>query len=437
MNKLIGLALAVLLLSTGGVRAQEVVSLTSAAGTPALLAENHVLPIVNVNFLFRRAGSAYDPETKEGLAEMMSYMLQEGSGAYDSEAFETMLQRHAIRLGVRADADNLTLSIQTLTEHLDTALSLAATMLTSPRFDDASIVRVQKQIYAMQRQMEQQPQNIAGQAWDKLALGNHPYSQPALGTKTAVATITREDLQAYMRQHIAADTLVISVAGDVKKSEFAALLDKHFSTLMPKAETSARTIDDITMAGGKFKHVEKPLPQTVIVFGQEGVKRSDPDFFAAYTLNYILGGGGFASILTEELREKRGLVYGVSTGLMNFEHTSLIAGTAATRPEKVDEAVQLIRNVFAQVREQGVTAEQLDDAKRNITGSYPLNLDTNSKVVSYMQAIHIHGLPLDYIRERNTYFEAVTLEQVNRLAKSLIDPAKLTIVTVGTEEKEE
>jgi zinc protease len=244
-----------------------------------------------------------------------------------------------------------------------------------------------------------------------------------------VATITGDDLRQFTRERLAKDNLTVGVAGDVTAEELGRLLDLAFGDL---PDTSAPIeIADAEPAGGGTVVVRKRVPQSWVMFGQEGLARADPDFYAAYVTNHLLGGGGFTSRLTEEVREKRGLAYSVYSYLYPMDHAPLWLGGVGTANAAVDESIRLVRHEVARMAAGEVGAEELADAKTYLTGSFPLRLTSNDQIASMLVSIQVDDLGIDYLEERNGYIEAVTVEDVRRVAARLYHPGQLLVVVVG------
>lgn len=311
---------------------------------------------------------------------------------------------------------------------------MLASALTEPRFDREPVERIRGQILSMLARNEKDPNRIARQTWAEAMYPDHPYGWPTDGTPEGIAAVTPDDLHRYMRERIARSNLTIGVAGDITAQELAPLLDATFGSLSETAVLD--TVPDVEpKAAGQVVIEHIAIPQSVVAFGQEGMKRADPDYYAAYIVNEILGGGGFGSRLTEEVREKRGLAYGIYTYLLPLDHSALMAGGVGTQNARVAETIQIIRDELERMREDGPTEKELDDAKTYLTGSFPLRFDSNGELASYLVGMQLEDLGIDYLDKRNSYIEAVTLDDAKRVAKALIDPANLAFVVVGDPEE--
>jgi len=426
------LALAILAIAHAPASAINIQKVKSPGGIEAWLVEDHSIPLISARFAFR-GGAANDPAGKEGVSNFLSGMLDEGAGDLDSQAFQQQLNDHSIQMSFETGRDWFSGRLRTLTENRDKAFGLLALALTKPRFDPKPLQRIRDQLIIEMRRNEQSPNYLASRAWMRAAFGNHVYGRPVNGTAKTLAAITADDLKA------AADTLFrkkemkIAVVGDIDAKTLAGLLDDTFGGLkMPLALTS---VPDVEVAGGGVvKLIEMKIPQTVIQFGSKGLKRNDKDFIPAYIVNYILGGGGFSSRLYEEIREKRGLVYSVYSYLVPYKQAGLLMGGAATGNKTVGEALTVIREQIKRLADEGPTAKELDAAKTYLTGSFALRFDTGNKIAGQLIGLQTGDLGADYIDKRNGLINAVTLEDVKRVARRLLDADDLIVTLVGKPE---
>jgi zinc protease len=409
--------------------AMEIKKVTSPGGIEAWLVEDDTVPLVAMDFAFRNAGSAQDPVGKEGLANLLSSLLDEGAGDIASEAFQAKLADLAVKMSFDASRDAFTGELTTLAENRDAAFDLLRLAMTEPRFDPEPIARMKAQVVSGIRRNERDPEAIAGRLWSETAFPGHPYGRPTTGTESSVGAVGRTDLADFRRRAFARDNLVVAVVGAIDAKELGTLLDKTFGGLAAKSELA--TIPDVAPKSGGVAFRELPIPQTIIQFGGPGLKRDDPDFIPAFVMNHILGGGTFSSRLFEEIREKRGLAYGVDTYLLAYDHAGAFAGGTSTRADKAGETMSLIEKEVRRMADEGPTAAELAAAKRFLTGSYPLRFDTSGKIASQLLGIQLDNLGIDYVEKRNALIEAVTLEDVRRVAKRILDSGALTVVTVG------
>lgn len=409
--------------------AVSVERVVSPLGIEAWLVQDHTNPIISMRLAFR-GGAITDPPGKAGRAYMTAALLDEGAGDLDSLAFQTRLEDLAIQLGFDAGRDTFGGTLKTLTENRETAFDLLRQALTKPRFDAEPVERIRSQILVNLARELQDPDAVAGRMWFRTQFPQHPYGTPVNGEPDTIKQLTADDLRAFVQSRFARDGLVIGVVGDVTPSELSRLLDATFGALPAKA--APVTVGEAQpAAAGKVVVERRGIPQSVVVFGEQGLKRADPDWYTAYVMNYILGGGGFSSRLMEEIREKRGLAYSVSTSLQPLDHVGLIVGDVATENQRVAESLALIRSEWRRMQEQGPTADELANAKTYLTGSFPLQLSSTGAIAGILVAMQLDHLGIDYLDRRNGLIEAVTLEDVRRVARRLLDPQRLTAVVVG------
>ncbi len=346
--------------------ANKIEEVKSAGGITAWLVEDHSLPVVTIDVSFR-GGAALDPADKAGLATLAADLLDEGAGELDSQAFQGRLEDLATSLEFAASEDATGASLRTVTANLTPALELLRLALSAPRFDESAVTRVRSQLLAELARNAREPRYIANRLWWRNAY--------ALKT----------------------------------------LLDSTFGPLPPRA-AEGRVADVVAAAKKPLLLAKLPIPQSVVTFGQPGVKRQDPDWYAAYVVNHILGGGGFSSRLTAEVREKRGLAYSVYSGLEPMQHSGVIQGGVATQNDRVAQSIDIIRAEWRRMRDGGPTETELADAKTYLTGSFPLSLDSTGHIAGILVAIQRDGLGIDYLERRKTLIESVTLADAKRVA---------------------
>ena len=413
----------------GPARAVEVQRVVSPGGIEAWLVEDHSNPIISLDVAFR-GGAALDPAGKEGLANMVSGLIDEGAGDLESQAFQGTLEDHSISLRFSAGLETFTGGLVTLSEHRARAFRLLRLALTEPRFDEEPVRRIRAQIQAGLERRAEDPDYIARRTLRTLFFPTHPYGRPTDGTPDSVAAITVEDLRGFVARRLARDNLVIGVVGDITPADLMQALDDTFQALPAVSEPVAIT-EAVPQGAGDLVVVERDQPQSVVAFGHAGLKRDDPDYYAAYVANHILGGGGFSSRLYNEVREKRGLAYSVYAYLNPLDHAALVLGGVATQNGRVATTLELVRDEWRRMAEQGPSAEELDAAKTFLTGSYPLRFSSSGRISGMLVGIQLQHLGIDYFDRRNGFIEAVTLEDVRRVAARLYDPDGLSVVVVG------
>ena len=409
-------------------QAVTIQTVTSPAGIVALLVEDYTVPLIALQFSFD-GGASQDDNGKEGTSDLLTALLDEGAADIKSQAFQQKLDDVGMSYGFNTGRDTFSGYMKTLQSNSDQSFELMALMLNSPRFDDEPIGRMKASLLSRLKRMETSPQAIAGKAMRESVFAGHTYSRPTKGTIESLTKVTREDIIAYHQHVMARDTLVIGVVGAISAEELKLVLDKIFARL--PATAKLKSIPEAKIISGKTIHKELPVPQTNIAFSMPGIKRDDPDFYAGYLVNYVLGGGSFSSRLYEEVREKRGLAYGVYSYLGTFDHAGMVGAGSATGTENAAKTVAIIRKEMQRMGKEGPTADELEKAKKYITGSYAINnLDTSDKIASTLVAIQRSNLGVDYIDKRAEYISAVTLEHAKRVANKLFSSTP-TLITVG------
>ncbi|MEP2640864.1 pitrilysin family protein [Roseobacter sp.] len=409
----------------------EIQEVTSDSGLTAWLVEDHSIPFVALELRFR-GGASLDAPGKRGAINLMTGLLEEGAGDMDARGFARAKEALATSLGFDVGDDSLSVSARFLTENKAPSMDLLRAALQNPRFDQEAIDRVRGQVLSGIRSDAKDPNELASRAFDEIAFGDHPYATSLSGTQDSVDALTRDDLLAAHAAVLARDRIYIGAVGDITPEELAALMDDLLADL-PQTGAPMPPRADVDITGG-LSVIPFATPQSVAVFGHAGIAQEDPDYFTAIVLNQILGGGGFESRLMDEVREKRGLTYGVYSYLLPKDLGEVYLGSVSSGNDRIAEAIEVIREQWAVAAREGVTQAELDDAKTYMTGAYPLRFDGNGPIARIMVGMQMMGLPIDYIPTRNDRVEAVTLADVARVADELLDPEGLHFVVVGEPE---
>jgi zinc protease len=416
------------MLAAAPARATSARKLTSPCGIEAWLVEDHTNPLVAMHFAFT-GGSSQDPPGKPGVSHLLSGMLDEGAGPYDSVAFHEKVEDLAIDLHFDTDRDYFTGALKTLTKNRDEAFELLRLSLQEPRLEQEAMERVKAQILAGLRREAKEPNAIARNAFAAAAFPNHPYGAPLKGTLDGVPRIGRTELETYRSSCFAREGLKIAVVGDIDEKTLLAVLDRVFSDL--PASSQLTPVRDVVMMGAQQRRIDLPVPQSVIVFGLPGLARKDKDYVPAVVMNHILGGGSFTSRLWTEVREKRGLAYSVYSSLSPFKHGPMLAGATSTKNERASESISVISTEIEAFASGNVTADELDKAKKYLTGSYALRFDTSTKIARELLQAQLDDLGMDYFAHRNQEIAAVDANDIARVAKRLLDTKQMLIVVVG------
>ncbi len=431
-DRLLSFAVPALLLavtSIGPANAMQIQTVKSPGGIEAWLVEDHSNPMMALRFAFE-GGNAQDPQGTEGVSNFLSAMLDEGAGDIKSEAFQEQLEELAVRLSFSDSRDAFYGNFETLTANRDKAADLLRLALTKPRFDTDAVERIRKQLLANLAYSDKDPDKVAAREWFAMAFEGHPYGRPSSGTLASIAAVGPVDLEAYRKRTFARTNVKIVAVGDITAAQLGKMLDDVFGALPEKADLVA-VAQAKPVSGGKSKIIEMDVPQSVAVFGFGAMPRKDPDFMAAFVLNQLIGGGGFASRLMEEVREKRGLAYSVYSYIQPFRHTSIFSGGVATRNDAINTSLDLIRAELKKMAAEGPTAAEFDNAKSYLTGSYALRFDTNAKIATQLLGLMEEGFGIDYIEKRNSLIDAITLDDAKRVAKRLLETDNLIVTIVG------
>jgi zinc protease len=409
--------------------AMPIERVTGAGGVEAWLVEDHSVPVVTLRFAIP-GGAALDPPGKEGTAAMAASLLDEGAGTYDSSAYHRRLDDLAGELSFTAGQDEFGGSLRMLKRNLAATAELLRVALAEPRFDADAVERIRGETVALLARQAHNPRSLAGRLWMRDAFEDHPYGKDSTGTAASVAGITPADLAGFVAAHVHRKGLVIGAVGDITAAELSRLIDQVFGGL-PPGDSSVAIPETSPGDSGALVVRRTAVPQSSVSFGQAGPKRDDPDWYAAFVLNDIIGGGGFRGRLMKEIRDKRGLAYGVSTGLVPYRHTGLILGSIATENSRVAESIALIRAEWQRMRDDGPTAAELRDAQTYLAGSFPLSLDSTRHIAAVLIQMQLDKLGIDYLDRRPGLIGGVTLEEARAVARRLFDPAKLSFAVVG------
>jgi zinc protease len=426
---LLRLSLALLVLALP-VRAEiPIRAVTSPGGIRAWLVEDRSIPFTALEIRFA-GGTNLDPADRRGVVSLMTALIEEGAGDRDAQAFAAARDGLAAEFRFSSGVDAVGISARFLTENSDQAVDLLRQAVIAPRFDADAVERVRGQVLANIADKAEDPGTIASDTFDRIAWGEaHPYGASGDGTAESVAALTRDDIVAAHRGALARDRLFVAAAGDISASDLGLLLDRLLGDL--PATGSPMPGMGTWRATGGVTVVDYPVPQATVMFGHEGIARDDPDFFPAFILNEIIGGDRFGSRLMSEVREKRGLTYGVGTSLTPLDLGALFLGQFASDNAKVAEAIAVVRAEWARIATHGVTDRELADAKAYLTGSYPLRWEGNAAIARILVGMQMDNLPIDYPVTRDARIEAVTQEDLRRVAARIFRERDLRFVVVG------
>jgi zinc protease len=396
-------------------------------GATVWFVEDHTVPMIAMEVSLP-AGSAYDPANKDGLASFAGSMLDEGAGGLDSRAFHNALADRAINLSVTTERDYLQITLVTETANAAAAFHLLGLALQRPRFDGDAVTRVRAQMLQNIDEENGDPQNAATKVFNAIFFSKTPYAHAKDGDPPGLRAIGAGDLKAFVRGHWVRGGMKIAISGDVTAQALASLLASAFAGLPGSPPPPPPPVPHPGRPNAQL--VPMDVPQSSVVFGMPAIARSDRDYIPAYVANYIVGGGDAARLM-EEIRVKRGLTYDASSDLVSYRRAALIEGTLATRRESIDQSIKALRDVFHEFASEGATAQELADAKTYLTGSFPLSFASNAGTASQLAEFQRQGLPASYVAARNGMIDAVTLDDIKRVAARLFDPSHMTIVIAG------
>jgi len=409
----------------------EIQQFVTPGGVSVWLVSEPSIPILSLEMAWK-GGETSDPDGLEGLSDSVVYSMNEGAGDLDSLGFQTRMEELNMSFGCSTGNDWTSCSSSMLTDNASDAMDLIATAFAAPRFDAGPFERFQRENQIAIKQRETSANWLARKALTDAMYPEHPYARQT--SAESIAALTPDLAREHMRKLMVKDRLLVTAVGAVTPEELAPMIDKVMAGLPETSETGS--VADIVLPDALAEPiiVDLPQPQSLVSFSAPGLPRDHPDFFTAYVLNYTVGGGGFESRLMKTLRVEKGLTYGVYTGLSTSDHLNTWSGGGQTKNESAGEFLAGIKDELSQFVADGVTEEELSDAKAYLTGSYALGFDSNAKIADQMMGVRQEELGIDYFDTRNANMNAVTLDDVNRVAKEYLSPDRFTYVIVGQPE---
>lgn len=427
---LFGAALFAILVAMLPANAKPIERIETSSGITAWLVREPSIPILSLSVAWRDAGSAFEAPDAAGVAQLLGPMLTEGAGPYDQQTYQAHLDELAIEIGFGADRDDFRASLRTLSKNTVEAFRMLALALQSPRLEPASLERLRQRTLLRLSREQEDPGTIVSQRLMMQAFPDHPYGRNPLGNSASLGAISPETLRRHLQTRLARKNLIIGAVGDITPEELSRLIELTFGPLSleptdtPVSSPAAALTKDTIV-------IERDIPQSQVRFLAPGLARNDPDFYAAFVMSYILGGSGLTSRLSEEVREKRGLVYSIYNNLAPMRLSGLQFGGFNTENAKAGEAMMLVRQELARMRDHGITEEELATAKIYLNGSFPLQLTTNSNIAAMLVRMQLDNLEPSYLSERAGLINAVTAADVKRVAARLLDPNGLLVVVIG------
>ena len=424
------LAIALLLASSLAAAVPAIQNWRTANGVPVYFIPARELPMVDAQILFN-AGSVRDGE-RPGLARLTSALLEEGAGDWTADIIADRLDQVGARLGASSRRDAASVSLRSLVDprYLQPAVETVARLLKEPTFAPDAVERVRQQMLTALRERAQSPGAIAQDAFFKALYGGHPYGSPPEGTAASLNAIARADIQDFHRRYYTASNAVVAIVGDLDRAAAEQLANTLVGGL-PKGETIPPPPPPPPVPTSQTIRIPHPSSQSHILIGQIGVSRADPDYYALYLGNHVLGGNGLVSQLSQEIREKRGLAYGAYSAFSPMRQAGPFLINLQTRNDQVDTALQVAQTTLREFTAQGPAAQLLEEARRNITGGFALDIAGNGKLVNALGGIAFYGLPLDYLQNHIETMNGIDLEQVKAAWQRHVQPDKLITVIVG------
>ncbi|MFQ5646953.1 MAG: M16 family metallopeptidase [bacterium] len=403
-------------------------------GLVLIVLEQHALPFV-VMELSVKAGSVFDPPGKSGLASLTADLLNEGTGKRSALQISEEIDYVGGSLSSGGGLDYAEMNLKVLKKDLSTGFELLSDCLTNPAFSQKELERVRKETIASIIEQKDDPHSVAGKAFKKLVYPGHPYRFSPEGEEDTLPEITRNDVTGFYKKYYHPDNALLVVVGDTDSREIKGLIKKYWSG-WKKEKTDFPQIPEIKrQTSKKIKLVNKQLTQATVILGHLGIKRTSPDYYSVYVMNYILGGGGFSARLLTEIRDKQGLAYSAASYFAPSVYTGSFQAFVQTKNATTNQVIEATLKEMKKIQESPVTEQELKDAKSYITGSFPLKLDTNAKIAGYLSYIEHYNLGLDYFQKFPDYINRVTIEDIQKAARKYLDPEYFQLVVVADQKK--
>lgn len=420
-------AVAVFLPAAAG--AVDIKTVTTPLGIKAWLVQDKSAPALSISFSFA-GGTATDPSGQAGVTDLMATLLTDGAGPLSAQAFRQRQEDAAVAIGFSASLDRLGGTLRALTASRDEGFELLRLALTQPRFDPGMIDQRRAQTISSINQANQRPSSVAARTLMVTEFAGHPYAADPDGTVEDLKTITQQNIKQRATAVLIRTGMIVAAVGDIDESNLARLLDSAFGAL-PAGTPPAFPPEWKPPVRARTVIVERPVPQSTALLALPGVPRNDPDWYAAVTMNHILGGGGQTSRLFTEVREKRGLAYGASSSLRVYKRAALLVISTASANERIAEALRVVRAELARLRTEGPTEQELNDAKTYLTGALALSLDSSSAIAGLLHSMQVDNLTPDHLTKRAALIAAVKIDDVRRLARRVLRDDVMTTVVVG------
>lgn len=404
------------------------------SGLTLIVSERNQLPIIHLQVMIR-AGSALDPPNFLGLADLVSELLPQGTGKRDATEISRQIESVGGSLSASAESDYATVRLSILKKDLPLGLSILSDILLHPGFAQKEIDRKISGLKARLKRMEEDPRQVAQLAFSKKLFGAHPYAHPPEGSPETLSSITREEVVRFYQTYYRPNNAAIVIVGNLSLEEGSRMLGDVFQEWKPATIHRPPAAQPPILTGPVIEKIDRPISQAGIVWGHLGIARSNPDFYALQVMNYILGGGGFVSRLVDTVRDNLGLTYGISSHFDAREYTGAFQIAMETKGQNANLALTEILKEINRFLEKGISTTELSEAKAYLTGSFPLRMDTNAKLVRLLTAVEVYGLGLDFPVRYPQIINAVTAEEVLRVAQAYLKPEKFLLVVVGNQKE--
>ena len=400
-------------------------------GIQAYLLEDKSNPIISVSFLFKNAGYASDNPNEQGIANMMASLLTDGAGDLDSQAFKEEMESNAIGISFSAGKDDFSGALLTTNDNQKKAYELLRLALSEPRFDADDIRRVQAELLESLKRQKEHPGSILGLEFSKELYGKHPYARNPIGVAENILKVDKGKLQVFMADYFSRQNLLVGIAGDITPFEAEQMLDSVFGVLAESGRVNFVREAELDF-NGRSRTIEMPAGQNIVMKAAAGVGRNHEDFYPLFVANHILGGSGLSSRLSQAIREKEGLTYGVYSYLVLDDKAPVIMASFSSTADKYARAEELFAEQWQNFGRNGVSAEELAQAKDYLVASYNLRFASIASIADILTAMQKYNLGLDFLQKRNDYVQQVTQEQVNNAARKYFNKDKLVSVSIGS-----
>ncbi len=399
-------------------------------GMTVLLLESHSLPMVQIDLLVR-AGSILDPAAKAGLAYLTANLLEEGTGKRTSKEIADALDAIGTDFGASPGSDYTTFSMKLLKKDLEKGLDIFSDILTHPRFPEEELTRAQHELLSRLADEKDDPETVASKTFDKALFGEHPYHQPLEGDEETIKNINAGDLKEFYKNYYSPKNSVMALVGDLSEKEAKAIVEKYFGEWTSKSIAAPKHSLPSKIMKKEVILTDKELAQTSIVLGNIGISRINPDYYPLQVMNYILGGGGFSSRMLANIRENKGLVYGLDSHFYPYLETGSFKVMLQTKNGSANEAISEVLKEIRKIQNEPVSPAELQEAKDYLIGSFPLKMDTYGKLAGFLISQEFYGLGFDYFEKYTGWIHRVTPQDVQRAARQYLDPDHFVLVAVG------